>query len=187
VDWWPWQPEAFEEARRRDLPVLISVGYAACHWCHVMAHESFEDEGVAALLNERFVAVKVDREERPDVDAVYMTATQATTGQGGWPMTVFATPEGQPFFSGTYFPRPQFVRLLESASAAWRDQRAAVREPGATVVEAVAGPKVTSGPAGPMTAEVLDAPAGALAKQFDEVRGGGASAIPDRSRPNGPA
>ena len=92
VDWWPWDPQAFEEARRRDVPVLISVGYAACHWCHVMAHESFEDEGVAALVNEGFVAIKVDREERPDVDAVYMTATQAMTGQGGWPMTVFATP-----------------------------------------------------------------------------------------------
>jgi uncharacterized protein YyaL (SSP411 family) len=172
VDWWPWQPEAFEEARRRDLPVLISVGYAACHWCHVMAHESFEDKGVAALLNERFVAVKVDREERPDVDAVYMSATQAMTGQGGWPMTVFATPEGQPFFSGTYFPRPHFVRLLESVSAAWREQRAAVLEQGTAVVKAVAGPKATGGPAGPMTAEVLDAAAGALAKQFDEVRGG---------------
>ena len=172
VDWWPWQPEAFEEARRRDVPVLISVGYAACHWCNVMAHESFEDEGVAALLNERFVAVKVDREERPDVDAVYMTATQAMTGQGGWPMTVFATPDGQPFFCGTYFPRQQFVRLLESVSAAWRDQRAAVVEQGAAVVEALAGLTVSGGPAGPMTAEVLDAAAEGLATEFDEGYGG---------------
>ena len=105
VDWWPWCDEAFAEARRRDVPVLISVGYAACHWCHVMAHESFEDEAVGALVNDDFVAIKVDREERPDVDAVYMTATQAMTGQGGWPMTVFATPDGTPFFCGTYFPR----------------------------------------------------------------------------------
>ena len=95
VDWWPWSDEAFGEARRRDVPVLLSVGYAACHWCHVMAHESFEDPATAALMNEHLVAIKVDREERPDVDAVYMTATQAMTGQGGWPMTVFMTPDGR--------------------------------------------------------------------------------------------
>jgi uncharacterized protein YyaL (SSP411 family) len=105
VDWWPWGDEAFAEARRRDVPLLISIGYAACHWCHVMAHESFEDPETAAAMNAGFVCVKVDREERPDVDAVYMTATQAMTGQGGWPMTVFATAEGKPFYCGTYFPR----------------------------------------------------------------------------------
>lgn len=104
VDWWPWSPDAFEEARRRNVPVLLSVGYASCHWCHVMAHESFEDETVATYLNERFVAVKVDREERPDVDAVYMEAVQAATGHGGWPMTVFLTPDAEPFYFGTYFP-----------------------------------------------------------------------------------
>src|SRR5258706_14954610 len=104
-----------------------------------MAHESFEDDGVAALLNERFVAIKVDREERPDVDAVYMPATQAMTGQGGWPMTVFATPDGRPFFCGTYFPRPNFIRLLQSVAAAWRDQREAVLLQGAAVAEAVGG------------------------------------------------
>ena len=104
VDWWPWCAEAFDEAKRRDKPVLLSVGYAACHWCHVMAHESFENEAVGHLVNQSFVPIKVDREERPDVDAVYMTATQAMTGQGGWPMTVFATPDGEPFFCGTYFP-----------------------------------------------------------------------------------
>ncbi|MET0426340.1 MAG: thioredoxin domain-containing protein, partial [Actinoplanes sp.] len=102
VDWWEWSAEAFAEAERRDVPVLISVGYAACHWCHVMAHESFESDEIAKLMNDGFVAIKVDREERPDVDAVYMTATQAMTGQGGWPMTVFATPDGVPFFCGTY-------------------------------------------------------------------------------------
>ena len=106
VDWWEWSPEAFAEARARDVPVLISVGYAACHWCHVMAHESFEDEAVGELRQRRRSSpIKVDREERPDVDAVYMTATQAMTGQGGWPMTVFATPDGEPFFCGTYYPR----------------------------------------------------------------------------------
>ena len=105
VDWWPWGPEAFEEARRRDVPVLISVGYSACHWCHVMAHESFEDPASAAVMNELFVNIKVDREQRPDVDAVYMEATQATTGHGGWPMTVFADHDGRPFHCGTYYPR----------------------------------------------------------------------------------
>ena len=108
VDWWPWSGEAFDEARRRDVPVLLSVGYAACHWCHVMAHESFEDPATAALMNEHLVAIKVDREERPDVDAVYMTATQAMTGQGGWPMTVFMTPEREPFYCGTVFSPAEF-------------------------------------------------------------------------------
>src|SRR3954465_12448970 len=137
VDWWPWCPEAFEEARRRDVPVLISVGYSSCHWCHVMAHESFEHDAVAALVNELTVPIKVDREERPDVDAVYMTATQAMTGQGGWPMTVFATPDGEPFYCGTYFPRASFMRLVEAVSAAWREQREDVLRQGAAVVDAV--------------------------------------------------
>jgi len=104
VDWWPWGADAFAEARARDVPILLSVGYAACHWCHVMAHESFEDPEVAALVNAHFVAIKVDREERPDVDAVYMKTTQALTGQGGWPMTVFLTPNCVPFYGGTYYP-----------------------------------------------------------------------------------
>ena len=112
VDWWPWSTRPSPQARARDVPVLLSVGYSACHWCHVMAHESFEDPQTAALLNENMVAIKVDREERPDVDAVYMAATQAMTGQGGWPMTVFMTPEGEPFFCGTYFPRAHFQRLV---------------------------------------------------------------------------
>ncbi len=129
VDWWPWGPEAFAEARRRDVPVLISVGYSACHWCHVMAHESFEDAEAAALVNEFFVPIKVDREERPDVDAVYMRATQALTGQGGWPMTVFATADGEPFFAGTYFPpeptagQPSFTQVARALGEAWRDRR----------------------------------------------------------------
>ena len=105
VDWYPWGAEAFARAADEDRPVLLSVGYAACHWCHVMAHECFEDGDVAAAMNDLFVSVKVDREERPDVDAVYMDAVQAMTGQGGWPMTVFLTPDGRPFFGGTYFPK----------------------------------------------------------------------------------
>ena len=129
VDWWEWGPEAFEEARRRDVPVLLSVGYAACHWCHVMAHESFEDDATAAYLNEHFVSIKVDREERPDVDAVYMQATTAMTGQGGWPMTVVLDPDGNPFFAGTYFPdqprhgQPAFRQVLEAVGDAWSEQR----------------------------------------------------------------
>jgi uncharacterized protein len=126
VDWWPWSDEAFAEARERGVPVLLSVGYSACHWCHVMAHESFEDEQTAALMNEHLVSIKVDREERPDVDAVYMAATQALTGQGGWPMTVFMTPGREPFFCGTYFPREQFQRLVRGVADAWHKDRGSV-------------------------------------------------------------
>ncbi|MFC0508095.1 thioredoxin domain-containing protein [Micromonospora costi] len=172
VDWWPWCEEAFAEARRRDVPVIISVGYAACHWCHVMAHESFEDESVAALMNRDFVSIKVDREERPDVDAVYMTATQAMTGQGGWPMTVFAAPDGTPFFCGTYFPKPNFVRLLESVTTAWREQRDDVLRQGAAVVEAVGGAQAVGGPTAPLEATLLDAAADQLAREYDETNGG---------------
>ncbi|MFC8615123.1 thioredoxin domain-containing protein [Micromonospora purpureochromogenes] len=172
VDWWPWCAEAFAEAKRRDVPVLISVGYAACHWCHVMAHESFENEQVGALVNDDFVAIKVDREERPDVDAVYMTATQAMTGQGGWPMTVFATPDGTPFFCGTYFPRANFVRLLQSVATAWRDQREAVLRQGAAVVEAIGGAQAVGGPTAPLTAELLDSAADQLSREYDATNGG---------------
>src|SRR3954469_8441306 len=174
VDWWEWGPDAFAEARRRDVPVLISVGYAACHWCHVMAHESFEDEAVAARVNAAVVAIKVDREERPDVDAVYMTATQAMTGQGGWPMTVFATPDGVPFFAGTYYRRPDFVRLGESVAAAWRDQRDAVVQQGAAVVEAIGqaqGGGFEAVP-GSVTPDLLDAAARSLRESYDPVHGG---------------
>ena len=128
VDWWPWSPEAFAAARERDVPMMLSVGYSACHWCHVMAHESFEDPQTAALLNDNLVSIKVDREERPDVDAVYMTATQAMTGQGGWPMTVFMTPDGKPFYCGTYFPRDRFQRLVVAVTEAWRDDRSGVTD-----------------------------------------------------------
>ncbi|WP_436795679.1 thioredoxin domain-containing protein [Actinospongicola halichondriae] len=129
VDWWPWGPEATAEAERRDVPILLSVGYSACHWCHVMAHESFEDEATASVMNELFVNVKVDREERPDVDAVYMDAVQAMTGRGGWPMTVFLHHDGRPFYGGTYFPpearhgTPAFVDLLTAIGDAWRHRR----------------------------------------------------------------
>ncbi len=133
VDWWEWSPEAFAEARRREVPVFLSVGYAACHWCHVMAHESFEDEEVARVLADGFVAVKVDREERPDVDAVYMRATTALTGQGGWPMTCLLTPDAEPFWAGTYLPTAQLLRLLDAVGTAWRTQRADVLASGSHV------------------------------------------------------
>ncbi len=132
VAWWPWGPEALAEARNGERPILLSIGYAACHWCHVMAHESFEDADTAALMNEHFVNIKVDREERPDLDGIYMQAVQAMTGQGGWPMTMFLTPEGVPFFGGTYFPPndrhglPSFRRVLTSVADAWRLRRADV-------------------------------------------------------------
>src|SRR5687768_3157441 len=134
VDWYPWGEEAFERARAEDKPILLSVGYSACHWCHVMAHESFEDEEIAALMNELFVNVKVDREERPDVDAVYMEATQSMTGSGGWPMTVFMTPEGRPFLCGTYFPkesrpgRPGFLDVCRGVDQAWGENRSDLLE-----------------------------------------------------------
>jgi len=123
VEWYPWGVDAFEEAARRDLPVLLSIGYSACHWCHVMAHECFDDATVAAALSAGFVSVKVDREERPDVDALYMAAVQAMTGRGGWPMTVMLTPKGEPFFGGTYFPKDRFLQLLTAVDEAWKNRR----------------------------------------------------------------
>ena len=123
VDWYEWGKEAFEKAKSEDKPIFLSIGYAACHWCHVMEHESFEDEEVAELLNGGFVPVKVDREERPDIDEIYMAYTQALTGHGGWPMSVWLTPDRTPFHAGTYFPRPQFMQLLRQLSNAWTGDR----------------------------------------------------------------
>jgi len=132
VDWYPWGEEALTHARNQGRPILLSVGYAACHWCHVMEHESFEDEATARLMNENFINIKVDREERPDIDGIYMQAVQAMTGHGGWPMTVFLTPDGLPFYAGTYFPPadrqglPSFQRVLAAVSDAYRNRRADV-------------------------------------------------------------
>ncbi|WP_431033939.1 thioredoxin domain-containing protein [Streptomyces sp. P6-2-1] len=179
VDWWPWSPEAFEEARRRDVPVLLSVGYSACHWCHVMAHESFEDAETAAYMNAHFVSVKVDREERPDVDAVYMEAVQAATGQGGWPMTVFLTPEGEPFYFGTYFPprplhgTPAFRQVLEGVRAAWADRREEVADVAARVTADLAGRGLgLPEGASPPGAEALGAALLGLTRDYDARHGG---------------
>ncbi|WP_406830174.1 thioredoxin domain-containing protein [Pedococcus sp. KACC 23699] len=171
VDWQEWGPDAFAEARRRDVPVLLSVGYAACHWCHVMAHESFEDDGVAQVVNAGFVAIKVDREERPDIDAVYMAATTALTGHGGWPMTCFLTPDGDPFFAGTYFPKGQFLQLLSGVTSAWTDQRDRVLESGSHIAETLRG---LSAPVSghPLDADVLDAAVDTLRGQFDHGAAG---------------
>ncbi|MFI8961170.1 thioredoxin domain-containing protein [Streptomyces sp. NPDC053493] len=178
VDWWPWSAEAFEEARRRDVPVLLSVGYSSCHWCHVMAHESFEDESTAALVNEHFVAVKVDREERPDVDAVYMEAVQAATGQGGWPMTVFLTPDAAPFYFGTYFPpeprhgMPSFSDVLDGVARAWTDRRDEVGQVAEKIVEDLAARSLVHGGAGaPDESELAQALLG-LTRDYDTASGG---------------
>ncbi|MDN5765731.1 MAG: thioredoxin domain-containing protein [Humibacillus sp.] len=171
VNWQEWGDEAFREARERNVPVLLSVGYAACHWCHVMAHESFEDETVAAALNDRFVSVKVDREERPDIDAVYMSAVAATTGQGGWPMTVFLTPEGEPFFCGTYFPRDHFLRVLAALDEAWRTREGEVRASGTHIATALADSLQAPTPYAAEPAD-LDRAVGVLGRHFDGAAGG---------------
>ena len=175
VDWWPWCPEAFVAARQRNVPVLLSVGYAACHWCHVMAHESFEDAEVAAALNKGFVPIKVDREERPDIDAIYMSATAAMTGQGGWPMTCLLTPSGEPFFAGTYFPKQGFLRLLEAATEAWTERQDEVLAAGSRIVTALQSVAVTSAP-GAVDADELDQAEFSLARGYDAQNGGFGSA-----------
>jgi hypothetical protein len=189
VDWWQWSPEAFAEARDRDVPVLLSVGYAACHWCHVMAHESFEDADTAALMNARFVCIKVDREERPDVDAIYMDATQALTGHGGWPMTCFLTPDGDPFYCGTYYPNrpahglPSFQQVLEAVSQAWGGRRDELTNAGADVVRLLGERAAMPAERTPPDAEVLDAAVASLRSDYDPVHGGfgGPSKFPPSS------
>ncbi|SHG54716.1 thioredoxin domain-containing protein [Streptoalloteichus hindustanus] len=177
VDWWPWGEEAFAEARRRGVPVLLSIGYAACHWCHVMAHESFEDDELARFMNDNFVNVKVDREERPDVDAVYMEATQAMTGQGGWPMTCFLTPEGEPFHCGTYYPPsprhgiPSFQQLLEAVRDAWVQRGTEVRMAAKRIVQQLAA-RAQPLPESTVDAEALAGAVAKLAAEADERDGG---------------
>jgi hypothetical protein len=180
VDWYAWGPDAFAAAELRDVPILLSVGYSACHWCHVMAHESFEDDDTAAAMNADFVNVKVDREERPDVDSIYMEAVQAVTGSGGWPMTVFLLPDGRPFLGGTYFPRNHFVELLGQITRAWRERRRDLEDAAAQLAKAVrAGTGLPGmdvlgrGSAGPGdSAQFLPAAADALISRHDPEWGG---------------
>ncbi|MGH9268967.1 MAG: thioredoxin domain-containing protein, partial [Acidimicrobiales bacterium] len=183
VDWYPWGEEAFARAQAEDKPVLLSVGYSACHWCHVMAHESFEDEDVATLANERFISIKVDREERPDVDAVYMEAVQAMSGHGGWPMTVFLTPDRKPFYGGTYFPRtakmgrPGITDLLRAVDEAWRSRREGVLEQAERLAQTMHehNDRLTAnagGPAPTPASGLLGAGVSALEASFDEAWGG---------------
>jgi len=178
VDWFPWGDEAFERATAEDKPVLVSIGYSACHWCHVMAHESFENEATARLMNSQFVNIKVDREERPDVDSVYMDAVQALTGQGGWPLNIFLTPDRRPFFGGTYFPpaprhgMPSWPQLLQSVAVSWRDQRERVEESADHLTEHLA--RITEGVplGGEILPTVLDAAFGSMSQHFDWTHGG---------------
>ncbi len=176
VDWYPWGEEALARALEEEKPILLSIGYAACHWCHVMEHESFEDEGTAALMNEHFVPVKVDREERPDVDSVYMDAVVSLTGHGGWPMTVFLTPTGEPFFGGTYYPPeprhglPSFKQLLHAIAAAWRERRTDIERDAGAITERL---RRTAEPSrDPLTSSLLSDAVRGLRQQFDPIWGG---------------
>jgi uncharacterized protein len=180
VDWYPWGSEALARARAEDRPILLSIGYAACHWCHVMAHESFENPATARLMNERFVCIKVDREERPDLDGIYMQAVQALTGHGGWPMTVFLTPQGEPFFGGTYYPPEDrhgmrsFRRVLESVSDAYATRRDDVRKTTAALrqIYDTGSVAAAAAAAGELTPELLDRAFRVMAMEYDVVHGG---------------
>jgi uncharacterized protein YyaL (SSP411 family) len=172
VDWYPWGDEAFAAARDRNVPILLSVGYSACHWCHVMAHESFEDDEVADRMNELFVNIKVDREERPDVDAVYMDAVQAMTGRGGWPMTVFLTPSREPFFGGTYYPKEQFLQLLGAIDDVYRNRPDDIRKNADAMVAALRKSAEVEPAAGLPDLDTLNAALHALGRAFDAEWGG---------------
>ncbi len=183
VEWYEWGPDALERAKAEDKPILLSIGYSACHWCHVMAHESFEDEATARVMNENFINIKVDREERPDLDAIYMQAVQAMTGHGGWPMTVFLTPEGEPFYGGTYYPpedrhgMPSFRKILGGVSDAYLHKREGVATTAAQLREIYRSSMVSARSAGVLDAHVLDLAYRALAQQYD-IRNGGFGAAP---------
>jgi uncharacterized protein len=176
VDWYPWGDEALARARKEDKPILLSVGYAACHWCHVMEHESFEDAATAALMNEHFVSVKVDREERPDIDSVYMDAVVSLTGHGGWPMTVFLTPAGAPFFGGTYYPPeprhglPSFPQLLQAIADAWRERRSDIERDAGAITEQLR--RAAEPSREPLTSSLLTDAVRGLRQQFDPEWGG---------------
>jgi uncharacterized protein YyaL (SSP411 family) len=183
VDWYPWGSEALERAKREDKPILLSIGYAACHWCHVMAHESFENEDTARLMNEKFVNIKVDREERPDIDGIYMQAVQAMTGHGGWPMTMFLLPDGSPFYGGTYYPpsdrqgQPSFRRVLESVSDAYAARREGVTKSSTELKKIYENNLVRSSSSGALSPQLLEQAYRSLAKSYD-IRNGGFGSAP---------
>ncbi|MGZ8618651.1 MAG: thioredoxin domain-containing protein, partial [Actinomycetota bacterium] len=178
VDWYPWGEAALEAARERDLPIFLSIGYAACHWCHVMERESFEDDETAALMNERFVAIKVDREERPDLDGIYMDAVQAMNGHGGWPLSAFLTPEGRPFYAGTYYPKapahgmPSFRQVLTGVSEAWAERRDEIVLQADRITEAIARTGQLGESREPLGAEVTTLAMASLRRAFDPRWGG---------------
>ena len=178
VDWFPWGPEALATARKMDRPIFLSIGYSACHWCHVMEHESFENAAIAAILNEHFVSIKVDREERPDLDQIYMTAVQLLTGQGGWPMSVFLTPDLKPFTGGTYFPpddrfgRPGFRHVLLTISEWWKTRRADIDATAGQLTEAIQTAGQREAGKGGLDESLLRNAVRALAQSFDPINGG---------------
>ena len=189
VDWRPWGQEALELAAQRDLPILLSIGYSACHWCHVMERESFEDPDTAALMNERFVPIKLDREERPDLDAIYMEACQAMTGSGGWPLNVFLTPEQVPFYAGTYFPpeerggMPSWRQVLTAVADAWGERAGEIRDSGQRIAQRLAGAALLDPSQEPMQAGLLDEAERGLRATYDSRNGGfgGAPKFPPAS------
>src|SRR5687767_15134939 len=178
VDWYPWGEEAFEKARTNDMPIFLSIGYSACHWCHVMERESFEDPATAEVLNQDFVSIKVDREERPDVDSIYMQAVQMMSGHGGWPMSMFLTPEGAPFYGGTYFPptdrhgMPGFMRVLEHVAGAFRERRREVEEASNEVRQALGSQLRVAKSEQAIDRDALDRAAARIAASYDSVHGG---------------
>jgi hypothetical protein len=178
VDWYPWGNEALTKSKDDDKPILLSIGYSACHWCHVMAHESFEDEGTARMMNELFISIKVDREERPDLDSIYMQAVQAMTGRGGWPMTVFLTPDLVPFFGGTYYPptprfgMPAFQQVLQGVASTFRDRRGEIEQTAQRLRDHISQSLTTPTGGSDLSVETLGAAYHALARQFDAVNGG---------------
>src|SRR5215472_14471236 len=178
VDWLPWGEGALAKAQREDRPLLVSIGYSSCHWCHVMERESFEDADTARLMNESFVCVKVDREERPDIDAIYMEAVQAMTGHGGWPLNVFLTPEGVPFYGGTYFPpeprhgMPAFAQVLQAIAETWSERATEIRAGSAQVAEQLSGGARLARSAQPISEDALDEALARLERAFDREHGG---------------
>src|SRR5215212_418358 len=178
VEWYAWGDEAFEKAKAEDKPLLVSIGYSACHWCHVMEHESFEDEATARIQNEHFVNIKVDMEERPDVDQIYMTFVQMTTGRGGWPMNVFITPDKIPFFGGTYFPpsprygMPSWKQILESISEAWREKRDELLRSANDILGELRRVGISEYSSAPFSTDQLDSAFQSFRRSFDKTNGG---------------